>query len=128
MTPEQFIRKYQDTHTELEALEHFQKNKSLVKYEPGDKNIEKKKAIPGKHLIESIETEKRAEGLQHVLLDACSARIKDLMDIPMEKLVGLTIKTLPQKIDGKMEHSMTFADIVRKASIEIENYEDIDVE
>jgi len=126
MTPEQFRATYEDTHTEFQVLDLLEKGGSLIKVHPGDKNITIRHKIPGKALIESIEMEKRADGLSHCLLDAIGARIGDLMDIPMEKLVSLGIKTLPQKIDQKMEHNFTFADMVKKASLEVENYETID--
>lgn len=115
MNPDQFIRKYEDTHTELQVLEAMQKNKSLIKVHPEDKNIQLKKEIPGKHLIEAIETEKRAEGLQHVLLDACAARLPDLMEMPMEKLLSATIKMIPQKIDAKVDANFSLVNLIQRA-------------
>ena len=132
MTPEQFKELYMDTHTEFQVLDMLEKGAfdkgSLVKVSPGDKNITIRHKIPGKALIESIEMEKRADGLSHCLLDAKGARIGDLMDIPMDKLVSLAIKANPQKIDQTIDHSFTFADMVKKASLEVENYETIDEE
>ena len=128
MNPEEFIRKYEDTHTELSVIDKLASSGSLIEKHPEDKNITVKGVIPGKHLIESRATEKRAEGLLHCLFDACSARIPDLMEMPIDKLVALTIKASPQKIDQKIEHEFTFADMVKKASLEVENYETIDEE
>jgi hypothetical protein len=126
MKPEEFKSLYMDTHMELQVLEKLNDTGTLIKDSPGDKNITRRYKIPGKALIESIEMEKRADGLSHCLMDAIGARVGDLMDIPMEKLVALGIKTLPQKVDSKMEHTFTFADMVKKASLEVENYDTID--
>ena len=126
MTPEEFRRTYEDTHTELQALELMRNNGSLIKTEPGARNITVNGKIPGKALIEKRAMEERAEGLAHCLMDAVGARVGDLMDIPMDKLVSLAIKANPQKIDQTIDHSFTFADMVKKASLEVENYETIE--
>lgn len=128
MNREEFKRIYSDTHTEMQLIEELGKSKSLIHRHPSDKNITKYGKIPGKALIEHKAMEKRAEGLSHCLLDAISARVGDLMEIPMEKLVALGIKTLPQKVESHIDHSFTFADMVKKASVEVENYETIDEE
>jgi len=126
MTPEEFKRTYEDTHTELQALEMMRNNGSLIASEPGDRNITVRGKIPGKSLIEAREMDKRAEGLSHCLMDAVGARVGDLMDIPMDKLVSLAIKSNPQRIDQTIDHSFTFADMVKKASLEVENYDTIE--
>lgn len=119
MTPEEFKALYMDTHMEFQATDALLKgsyNKgSLAKIEPGDKNIKKYGKIPGKALIESKAMEKRAEGLSHCLMDAIGARVGDLMEIPMEKLVGLGIKTLPQKVDQKIDGNFTLVNMIHKA-------------
>ena len=126
MNPEEFKARYTDTHTELQALEVMRSKGSLITAHPEDKNITVRGKIPGKALIESKSMKDRAEGLSHCLMDAIGARISDLMEIPMEKLVSLGIKTLPQKIDQETTHTFTFADMVKKASLEVENYQTID--
>ena len=128
MTPEEFKRRYEDTHTELQLLELMNSNKSLIKTHPEDKNITRDHKIPGKKLIESLAMEERAEGISHVLLDACGARIGDLMEMPVDKLYSLAIKTLPQKVAQTIDHNFTFADMVKKASLEVETYDTIDEE
>lgn len=115
MNKEEFTRRYKDTHTELQLLEASRETTSLVKVHPEDKGIASNYKIPGKALIESLAMEKRAEGLSHCLLDAISARVEDLMDIPMEKLVSLGIKTLPQKVDQKIDGNFTLINMIQKA-------------
>ena len=118
MTPEEFKSTYQDTHTEFQVLDLLEKGGSLIKVHPGDKNISVRGKIPGKALIESKEMEKRQEGLSHCLFDAVGARVGDLMEIQMDKLVALAIKSAPQKIDQKIEGNFTFAEMVKIASTE----------
>jgi len=125
MTPEEFKRRYEGTHTELQVAD-LTYGQSLIKNSPGDKNITTRGKIPGKALIEAKAMEDRAEGLSHCLMDAVSARVGHLMEIPMDKLVALAIKTLPQKVDQKIDHSFTFADMVKRASLEVENYQTLD--
>ena len=123
MTPEEFTKRYTDTHMELQIAD-LTYGQSLIKKHPGDKNITIHGKIPGKALIEAKAMEDRAEGLSHCLMDAVSARIPHLLEIPMDKLVALAIKSAPQKIDQKIEGNFTFAEMVKIASTE----KDIDVE
>jgi hypothetical protein len=118
MTPEEFKKTYLDTHMELAVTDVLNKgafnNGSLMKMEPGDKNITKRGKIPGKKMIEAKAMEDRAEGLSHCLMDAIGARVDELLVIPMDKLVSLGIKTLPQKIDQKVDGNFTLVDMVQR--------------
>jgi len=122
MNQEEFKRIYTDTHMELQVAD-LMHGQSLIKNSPGDKNITVRGKIPGKALIEKIAMDERAEGMAHCLMDAVGARVGDLMDIPMDKLVSLAIKANPQKLEQKIEGNFTFAEMVKIASTE-----DIDVE
>ena len=122
MNQEEFKRIYTDTHMELQVAD-LMHGQSLIKVHPGDKNITVRGKIPGKALIEKLAMDERAEGMAHCLMDAVGARIGDLMDIPMDKLVSLAIKANPQKLEQKIEGNFTFAEMVKIASTE-----DIDVE
>ena len=119
MNPEEFISTYKDTHMEFQLTDalnagSFDKG-SLIKTSPGDKNITVRGKIPGKALIESREMDKRAEGLSHCLMDAVGARIDNLMEIPMDKLVSLAIKTLPQKTESKIEGNFTLVNMIQQS-------------
>ena len=119
MTPEEFKKTYTDTHTELQVAD-LMHGQSLIKVHPGDKNITVRGKIPGKALIEKKAMDERAEGMAHCLMDAVGARVSDLMDIPMDKLVSLAIKANPQKLEQKIEGNFTFAEMVKIASTEID--------
>ena len=119
MNQEEFKRIYTDTHMELQVAD-LMHGQSLIKNSPGDKNITVRGKIPGKALIEKKAMDERAEGMAHCLMDAVGARIGDLMDIPMDKLVSLAIKANPQKLEQKIEGNFTFAEMVKIASTEID--------
>ncbi len=118
MTPEEFKKTYMDTHMELQAIDALNKgsfnNGSLMKVEPGDKNIKRYGKIPGKKLIEAKAMEDRADGLAHCVFDACGARAGDLMEIPAEKLFSLAVKLSPQKIDQKIEGNFTLVEMIQR--------------
>ena len=124
MNQEEFKRIYTDTHMELQVAD-LMHGQSLIKVHPGDKNISARGKIPGKALIEKKAMDERAEGMAHCLMDAVGARVGDLMDIPMDKLVSLAIKANPQKLEQKIEGNFTFAEMVKIASTEkyVENDE-----
>jgi hypothetical protein len=119
MTPEEFKKIYTDTHLEFQltdALNAGSFNKgSLIKTSPGDKNITVRGKIPGKALIESREMDKRAEGLSHMVLDACGARASDLMEIPADKLFALAAKLLPQKTESKIDANFTLVNMIQQS-------------
>jgi hypothetical protein len=96
---------------------------SLIKKEPGDKNIVRGRKIPGKHLIEQVAMEKRAADYKHYLLDAVTVRKQEILnkeDVPMVQLLQIVSRNLPQQVESKNEHVFTFADMVKKASQERE--------
>ena len=117
MTPEEFIRKYEDTHTELEALDALRDNKSLIKVHPEDKNITKYGKIPGKALIEAKAFDKRTEGFKHLIFDACGARLPDLMEMPVDKLFSQAAKLIPNQLEQKIEGNFTLVNMIQKAHI-----------
>ena len=130
MTPEEFKKKYDDTHEELQIsglIANGLKGGNLVKSSPGDKNITKFGKIPGKALIEAKSMKDRKEGLAHCLLDACAARYPELMDVRVDKLFELALKALPQQLDQHIDVNFTFAEFVKKATLEKAETETVDV-
>jgi len=92
----------------------------------GVSNIKKNKVG-----IEKVQFEKRAEGFKHKILDVVEARSHELYnkdDVSMETILNTAVKLMPKQIEGQINHSFTFADMVAKASIELEKIETIDVE
>jgi len=131
ITRKQFDEHYSGSHTEMSALDNLVKGRTgnLVKKSPGDKNIYTNGKIKGKNIIEHKCFNERAEKFRGYLLDAVAVRNMEILDekkMPMDKLVGHVIRSLPQKQEVKMEASFTFADMVKKAKLEVETYEDID--
>ena len=133
MSKEQFRRKYFDTHRGIHSVGDLANGgfgkSSLVKKSPGDKNIRRRGKIPGKNLIENKCMKDRAEVFKHYLMDATDVRSQEILDpdkLPIDKLLSLVIKTLPQKVEGEVEHAFTFADMAKKAAME--RAETIDVE
>lgn len=88
---------------------------SLIKSSPGDKNISRKKKIPGKDIIEKKAFENRADEFKHYLMDAVSVKGADILDMDLKDILNLVVKTLPTKTENKTEHTFTFADMVVKA-------------
>ena len=115
----EWSRRWEGTHAELavtDALSTMGNAGSLIAKEPGDKNITKNKPIPGKKIIEAEEAEKRNNLLDRFIHETLELRAKDILDVKYEKLLDLAIKARPRKIEGKMEHEYTFADMVKNAS------------
>jgi len=103
-------------------------NGSLIKSSPGDRNITPL-WIPGKGLIESKAKEKRDEDYQHYLHDALEVRkleILDKKDVPMVSLLQMISRNIPQKLESKNEHTFTFADMVKRATIELQKIDTVD--
>lgn len=125
MTEEEFRKIYSGTHAELSLMDAVG-NGSLIAKHPEDKNITKHGKIPGKHLIEAHEMKKRVNGLRHMLLDACSAKAKELMDMPAKDIFSLAIKALPAQHNQVVQNNFTFAEMVSKAKMD--TVETIDVE
>lgn len=120
-TPEEYCSKYDLTHTEL-GLADMMRNGSLIKNEPGDKNITANGKIPGKNLIESQGFVIRENRLRNAIFDALDVKAKEFLDLPVDKLAALAIKMFPQKVDSHIEHEFTFAEWAKKCSVEIESY------
>ena len=102
---------------------------SLIKHEPGDRNIVRGKKIPGKHLIEQVAMDKRAADYKHYLLDAVTVRKQEILnkkDVPMVQLLQIVSRNLPQQVESKNEHVFTFADMVKKATQERERVIDVE--
>jgi hypothetical protein len=131
MSKEQFKKKWEDSHTELTASELLQAGRQGNLARVGKKELAR--IDSAKRLAEQAGIEKRAENLSNFLLDATAIRSEEILnkeELPIDKLLNLTIKTIPQQ--GKIEHTgnveFTFADMVKRASIELEKVETIDVE
>lgn len=130
MTREQFKRKYLDTHTELSLQDRL----SSTNLCPG--NISKKQLKvfdKSKKEIEKKCAEDRAEDVSRMLYDAVSVRNIEVLskeDMPIDKLLALTIKAHPQQAQVKHtgEVAFTFADMISSASINLEKVETIDAE
>ena len=127
-----FKRKYSpDTHLGLHVASKLSNNGSLIKTSPGDRNVTPFKIIPGKRSIELSEKEKRDQQFQHYLLDAAEIRKMEILnkeDVPMVSLLQIISRNIPQKVESKNEHTFTFADMVKKATFELERVETVDVE
>lgn len=132
MSKEQFKKKWLDTHTELTMLDKLEASRqSLVKNSPGDKNIKTRGKIAGKNLIEKKCKEDRDNQLKEMLLDAVSVNAEKLVEAKnfdeAHKLTKLAISMIPQKIQSKNETTFTFADMVRRVTLEAEIPKTIDM-
>lgn len=107
-------RRYTDTHTELSVMNSL--TGSLIATSPGDRNIVANKQIPGKHIIEKKCAEKRNEDLDNFIHDTIELRSEEILEVPYKTLLDLSIKARPRKIEGNMEHTYTFSDMVKNAS------------
>lgn len=126
LTPAQFLKKWTDTHTEL-SLSGMDKNKSTIKTHPSDKNISCRGKIPGKNIIEKKCFEDRRNKILECLCDAFEVRAKDLVQEDALKIADRIVKFLPQKVEQDVSANFTFADMIHKASLSMENYQTIDV-
>jgi hypothetical protein len=127
----EFKKKYSnDTHLGIHcASELAGSNGSLIKSSPGDRNVTPFR-IPGKELIEDKCSEERADGFKNYLLDAVEIRkneILDKKDVPMVALLQIVSRNIPQKTESKNEHTFTFADMVKRATIELSKVDTVEV-
>ena len=133
---EAFNREYVDTHTEIKAMSAMEalhkgsyNGGSTIKYSPGDKN-----AANVKHYKKPIERdliEKQREKTVNCLFDAFVIRQKEILnkkDFSMKDLLSALTRLMPQQVDSKVEHDMTFADMVKSVHLERKNYKAIDAE
>ena len=119
MSKEQFKRKYIDTHTELQCIDHMSKRdmKNISKYK---KKVEKDSA------------EERIDKLSQMLTEAVGCRSDELIDseaLPMKDLLLATLRAHPQraKIENTGTVNFTFADMMTKANITMNKIDDVDV-
>ena len=127
----EFKKKYaKDTHLGIHcASELASSNGSLIKSSPGDRNVTTAR-IPGKELIEQKSKEVRDANFQHYLHDAFEIRGKEVLnkkDVPMVSLLQIISRNIPQKTESKNEHTFTFADMVKRATIELSKVDTVDV-
>ena len=127
-----FKKKYaRDTHLGIHCTSKLVGNNgSLIKTSPGDRNVTPF-GLPGKKEIEKVAKEKRDAQFQNYLLDAAEIRKLEILDkkeVPMVSLLQIISRNIPQKVESKNEHTFTFADMVKKATIELERVETVDVE
>jgi len=130
----EFKRKYsKDNHLGLYCKNNLADigQGSLIRSSPGDRNITVDKPIPGKNLIEKKAMDKRAEDFKHYLLDAVAVRKKEILDkkeVPMVQLLQIVSRNLPQEVKSDSNVTFTFADMVKRATIELTKFETVDVE
>ena len=133
MSREEFARKYFGTHTELSALtrlEEGQKHRSLIGSHPEDKNIPYRGKIPGKNLIEKKCFKDREDNFKNYLLDAVAVRNKEILnkeEMPFKDLLNFATKVLSNKVEGEVNHNFTYADMVMRASKNLEKVHTVDV-
>lgn len=129
MSKEEFKNKYTDTHTALECSDLVRSGDgSLVKHkEKGIVTNNGSTYIIGKRGIEAQAMAKRQEALQHMLLDATACRAEEALEIPYDKLVSLTIKAMPQRVDQKVDMSVnSFASLWDTVDAEtVDSYEEL---
>jgi hypothetical protein len=123
---DQFRRKYLDTHKELAIIEQLSNNGSLIKSHPEDKGITTTK-IAGKSLIEKQAKEERYGEFEEYLLDALSVRADEILQLKFDKLLDLITRNKPQQIQSEVNNTFTFTDMVKKATLQLERMETIDV-
>ena len=107
-------RRYVDTHEGLSALETLQNNGSLINVSPGDKNA--KNVTKLKKPIEREEMIKRQQNVDKFMYDTLALRAEDILEVDYAKLLAMSIQARPKIVEGKMEHTYTFADMVKNAS------------
>jgi hypothetical protein len=121
MNKAQFKQKWEDTHTELSALDRLEKGRkgSSLKTDVTDKQMAKWNSA--KKLIEAKGMRDREEAVQHLLIDALAVRNVELLDkkdLPMYQLLGSISKMKTQKVEGNVQHTHTFADMIKKVTLE----------
>ena len=124
MDLEQYDRKYTDTHTELEGVELLIAGSKGHTIEPGDKNA--KDVSKHKRQYEADGFKKRAENLQHMVLDTVEVRSKDMLDkkqLPMKDLLKIATGLIPKKVEVKAEVH-TFSSLWDTVDVEGEVIED----
>lgn len=136
MTRAEFKRKYSiDNHLGLHCKTEFSKlgQGSLIRREPGDRGVSPRESNPlnGKKEIEKAALEKRSDDFKHYLLDAVSVRKKEILDkkeVPMVQLLQIVSRNLPQEVKSDSNVTFTFADMVKRATLELNKVETIDIE
>ena len=133
---EAFEREYVDTHTEIKAMSAMDAlhkgsygGASLIKNHPGDKNARAVKYY--KKPIEKEMIELQREKTVNCLYDAFVIRQKEILnkkDFSMKDLLAALTRLMPQQVDSKVEHDMTFADMVKSVHLERKHYKAIDAE
>ena len=131
-----FKAKYVDTHTEIKAESMMlgatsgqYRKKNSIKFHPGDKNARNVKKL--KRPIEAMCMKEQDDKTRMMLVDAFHVRGKEILDkkdYPIKDLVNAVIKMMPQRIDQKIEHDMSFAEMVKSVTIEKKHYKAIDAE
>lgn len=133
---EEFERRYVDTHTEIKAQSllsgatsgQFRK-KNNISYHPGDKNA--KNVAKLKKPIEQQCITVQEEKNRSYIMDAFQIRNREILDkkdFPIKDLVNAVIKLMPQRTESKVEHDMSFADMVKSVHLERKQYKAIDAE
>lgn len=133
---EEYKRRYVDSHEEIKGQSILKGSKSgqyrkknTIAMHPGDKN-----AGNVKNLKKPIEKECWAvqeEKNRGYIMDAFHLRSQEILDkksFPIKDLVNAVIKLMPQRTEAKVEHDMTFADMVKSVHLEKKTYKAIDAE
>lgn len=136
MSVDEFNRKYKDTHTEIKAMSRLKSGKFIpnvnnIKH-PEDRNISPNPAvkIPGKAEIEKVEAAKREDREREYFKDAFWVRKLEVLDpeaMPITKLSDIVVKMMPQKVEGKVDHSFSYADMVLTAAKNLNQLEHMEI-
>jgi hypothetical protein len=129
MTAEEFKRKWEGSLTEIKAQSKIKEsfsggNASRLKH-PEDKGIKSAPwiPIPGKNELEKEGFKKQQERAKSYLFDAIDVRRLEVLDpneMPITKLFDLALKTMPQKVEGEVEHRFSYGEMILKASKNLE--------
>lgn len=132
ITPDQWIAKYGDTHTELQAM-NFTNNHTIKKSGTDPKYMSSglKPRIEGEKKINQQCREEREEKVRQLFFDLLQVRNIELLskeDFPMTHLVNTICKLMPQRNENKNETSITFSEQMKRAKLEFERTDVIDAE
>lgn len=109
----EFMKNLEDTHLGLSIADSLRKSRKGSTI--NDSKKEMSSHAEYKKGVERLNMGKRAEHLTHTLLDAVEIRASELLSIPYDKLIGLTIKTMPKKLDITTK-TFTFLDMANECS------------
>lgn len=123
MTAEEFKRRYEGTHEEIKVQSMLKGDKygsrpNNIKH-PESRNINANPMvpIPGKSELEKRGIEIQHQKTRSLIHDAIDVRNKEVLDpeqVPMTKLLDLAVKMMPMKLEGEVEHKVSYGDMIMK--------------